>query len=111
MTTLQINRLAEEFDPLDEAEHDTLAFDFTDSLAPGETLSGAAVAVALLEGTDATPGSFLDGAATITGAVVMQPVIGRPAGAKYGVRCVGTMAPTGRQLTLAGTVRTVRLGA
>lgn len=109
MTTLQRPRITEEVDPIDEAEQDVLAFDFTDDLLVGESIASAAVTVDLEDGTDATPDELKNGTHSVAGAVVYQPVKGRPAGAAYTVRAVATLAGSTRKLTKAMRIRSVRL--
>jgi len=65
------------------AEKKPLSFDFTEVLAPTETLLTATCTVIVVDGVDATPSSILSGSATITGTIVYQKVQAGVAGVTY----------------------------
>lgn len=61
-------------------------FDFTSSLAEGETLTGApTVTVTVYSGTDANPSAVKSGAASISGNAVLQKFTGGLSGVVYSV--------------------------
>lgn len=61
-----------------------LEFDFSSSLEPTETIIQIAdLLVEVLAGEDLTPGAFLDGAASISGQSVLQPVHNGLPGVSY----------------------------
>ncbi len=101
-----VQRIAEEFDPLDPVEVDDLEFDFTSAVLAGETLDEAFAVVSVLSGTDAGAAALIRGAPVIFGNSVLVPVQGRPAGIRYSVRVDAVMS-TGRRLPLAGILRTL----
>jgi hypothetical protein len=55
-------------------ENELFSFDFSQVLAPTETLSTASCSVILMSGTDASPSSILYGSASITGSKASQRV-------------------------------------
>lgn len=73
------------FPPKRPAEEIVLAFDFTEDLPAGVTLTAVqTVGVELADGTDPAPSSVLNGAAVVVGGnVVLQPVKGGVYGASY----------------------------
>lgn len=64
-----------------------LVFNFSDQLISGETISTADVSVAVYTGTDAAAASRLSGAETISGASVVQALVGLVLGVIYTVTC------------------------
>lgn len=80
------------------------AFDFSAEIDPGETLSSVLCSIAVLAGVDASAASVLFGSPTIAGGVVLQPFHGGVDGVTYTLRCVATLAPTGRVLVLAANL-------
>jgi len=78
--------------PKDPAERKLARFIFTADLSSGETVVSAAVAIELLDGTDAVPGLVLDGAPLVDSATndVLQWLTGGVRDADYGLRCLAT---------------------
>ncbi len=67
------------------------AFDFALELAEGETISGTPeITVALLAGTDASPGALASGSPVVEAGRVLQRLVGGVAGATYSLTCVAT---------------------
>lgn len=64
-----------------------LPFDFSSSLAAGETISTKTVTATVYSGTDATPSNVISGAATSSGAVVSQKVTAGVLGVIYELLC------------------------
>ena len=77
-------------------------FDFASWLANDESLSSATVTAAVYAGTDASPSALISGAASITGSVVTQLIIGGTAGVIYQISCA---AVTSTSQTLVLTSR------
>jgi hypothetical protein len=76
-----MNRKPHQFDPKRVAEIYVVGIDFAALTA---TPSAPAVTAEWLEGTaDATPAAMLQGAATVTGSVVTQKLVGGVSGAAY----------------------------
>lgn len=67
-----------------------LVFDFTSSLAVGETISSASTAATTYSGTDATPSAIISGAAAISGGQVTQTITGGVVGVTYLLKCSAT---------------------
>ena len=88
----------------DPEEVFVVTFDFSAALDEGEAISIAAVACLLISGSDQTPNDVLAASATISGGSVLQPVQGGVLGARYVLRCVATLGPSGRRLVLAATL-------
>lgn len=88
----------------DPAESLVCGFDFTAELDPGETITSAALSVALLAGVDPDPAAMLFDLPTIADGVVLQPFRAGVHGATYKLRCVATLDPTGRVLVLAANL-------
>jgi bifunctional N-acetylglucosamine-1-phosphate-uridyltransferase/glucosamine-1-phosphate-acetyltransferase GlmU-like protein len=65
------------------AEIKPLVFDFTEVLAPTETLVTATCTVLVLNGTDSSPSSILSGSASISGTLVTQKVQAGTANVTY----------------------------
>ena len=63
-------------------------FDFTSSLATTETISTKACTASVYSGSDPSPSSLIAGAATSSGAIVTQKVIGGIVGVIYEISCV-----------------------
>lgn len=88
----------------DPAEKVWATFDYSEALEGGETIQSAAIAVTLVQGSDATPQAILDGAVVLfAGGRVMQRIQGGAAGAAYRVRCSATTS-AGRILVVSGVV-------
>lgn len=60
-----------------------VSFDFSSDYAVGETCSSGSVTAAVYSGTDATPSGIISGAASFSGAVATQTVVGGVAGVTY----------------------------
>lgn len=65
-------------------------FDFTSSLAAGETISSASTAATVYTGTDASPSAVVSGAATISGTKVTQKLTAGTVGVVYELVCTAT---------------------
>lgn len=106
-------RPADTWLPLDVDELDYVAFDYTDHLADGETVSTAAVTceqASTSAAADASASSRLSGSPEIVaGAEVRQLVTGVLDGVLYLIRCVATTS-SARRLLLAGTLLGTRVG-
>jgi len=76
-----------------------LSFDFTADIATGATVQVVSVTVAVVSGSDASPGNLLQGAAIATGATVVQWVKGGLSGVGYSVQCT-VVASDGQTLVL-----------
>jgi hypothetical protein len=75
--------MAENFSYKFVAENKPLSFDFNPVLTSGETLSTSSCSVIVLDGTDASPSSLLDGSTSISANKVYQQVQGGVAGVTY----------------------------
>jgi len=67
-----------------------LTFDFLSALESGETISGFDVECEVTSGTDPSPSSMLNGAATVSGVQVRQSVQDGEVGVIYLFRCTIT---------------------
>lgn len=86
------------------AEKIWVTFKFKRGLAPGETITAAAMTVTLKGGADASPSSFLDGLPILLAdGRVLQRVKDGVNLAAYMVRCDGTTSD-GQVLVLAGVI-------
>ena len=65
-------------------------WDFLSDLAVSETLSTATVTISVYSGTDASPGSMISGAASISGSQVSQKLTGGVLGVIYEALCTVT---------------------
>lgn len=75
----------------DPQEAFACAFDFALELIEGETLTGTpSVAVAVVDGTDASPNSIKSGAPVIEGGRVLQRLVGGVAGVTYSLTCIAS---------------------
>ena len=85
-----------------------LSFDFTADIATGATVQVVSVTVAVVSGSDASPGNLLQGAAIATGATVTQWITGGVDGVRYKILCT-VDASDGQRLVLAAelNVRTL----
>jgi hypothetical protein len=77
-------------------------FDFASLLTNDESLSSATTTAAVYAGADASPSALISGAATISGSVVTQLIIGGTAGVIYQIDC---KAVTSASQTLVLTSR------
>jgi hypothetical protein len=84
------------------AEKITVTFDFADELPAGDSLASAFVTCTLLADFDAAPSARLDGAAQISGGVVLQRIQGGTPGARYVLQCNATLSVSGAVLVRAG---------
>lgn len=89
------------FPPKRLGESLTLTFDFTSRLAASETISTKVVTCTTWSGTDASPSSMISGAASSSGAIVSQLIIGGVAGVTYYLTCTITTS-AGQTLILSG---------
>jgi hypothetical protein len=83
------------------SENLNVTFDFLSSLAPSETISSKTCTATVYSGTDPSPAALIAGAASSSGTVVTQKVIGGIAGVIYDLTCV-IVTSTGQTLQLAG---------
>lgn len=67
-----------------------VTFDFTNSLASGETISTQSVAATVYSGTDANPSAILSGSATASGKIVSQKLTTAVSGVLYQLVCTIT---------------------
>jgi hypothetical protein len=95
--------------PLDVDEADYVAFDFTDMLVDGESVSSVVITCEAVTGADAAAAARPTGSPQIAGAVVKQLMTGVLDGVDYLVRCKAPLAPGPRVLVLAGTVAGTRI--
>ena len=79
----------------------SIVFSFLSSLAVGETLSSAVTTAAVYSGTDASPSSVINGAATVSSPNATQSVTAGTSGVTYLLTCTGTSS-TSQILVLAG---------
>lgn len=87
-------------DDMDPAERLPAVFNYAKELEAGETIVGpVTLTPRLIEGVDATPGQFIDGAPLVQATSVVQRVAGRIDGNTYELQCD---APTS-----LGNVRTL----
>jgi hypothetical protein len=82
-------------------ESPNVKFDFTSSLAPTETISTQVCTATVYSGTDSSPQSIIAGAASASGQVVTQRVIGGVVGVIYELKCTITTS-LGQTLQLVG---------
>lgn len=82
-------------------ETKTYQFDFSSSLAAGETLSTQVVTASVYSGVDASPSSLISGVASSSGAVVSQKIAGGTLGVLYELLCTVTTS-LGQTLLLSG---------
>jgi hypothetical protein len=75
--------MAENFSYKFVTENKPLSFDFNPVLTSGETLSTSSCSVIVLDGTDPSPSSLLDGGTSINAGKVYQQVQGGVAGVTY----------------------------
>ena len=76
-------------------------FDFLSSLAPTETISTKIVTASVYSGVDPGPASLIAGAASSSGTVVTQKVLGGVMGVTYELLCSITTS-TGQTLQQSG---------
>lgn len=88
-------------DPKLSGETRTYKFDFTSSLAVGETLSTQVVTASVYSGIDATPSAIISGVATASGAIVSQVITAGTVGVLYTLLCSVTTS-AGQTLVLTG---------
>jgi hypothetical protein len=68
----------------------TLTFDFTSLLGLGESVASAVCTCSVYSGTDASPGSVVNGAASVSSPLVNQSVTGGVLGTIYEIKCTAT---------------------
>lgn len=78
-----------------------VVFDFTSRLAIGETITSQVCTCTVFSGLDSTPGSVINGAATVSGTQVTQSVKGGVVGVLYNIQCVVTTSAS-QTLTMQG---------
>jgi hypothetical protein len=71
-------------------EQVVVPFDFISRLGPTETISTKVVTCVVYSGTDPSPSSMISGAASHSGTIVSQLVIGGVAGVIYELHCTIT---------------------
>ena len=76
-----------DFTPKRAAEVEVFTVDFSPLLATGETITSAVWSSTVTRGVDATPGTMIQGAATITGNKVSQLIKGGITGNQYAPVC------------------------
>jgi hypothetical protein len=76
-------------------------WNFISLLGVSETISSATVTATVYSGVDAAPGSMISGAATISGSVVSQKIVGGVVGVVYELLCAAVTS-AGQTLQLAG---------
>jgi hypothetical protein len=82
-------------------------FDFTSSLAVGETISTQTVSATVWSGTDAAPSNIISGSASASGAIVSQKITAGTLGVTYTILCTITTS-LGQTLTQAGYLSIVK---
>ena len=80
-------------------ETEVFTVDYTKNLSVGETILSAVWTNSVKTGTDASPGSMIQGVATITGALVSNKITGGIAGVYYTPICTATTS-LGQVITL-----------
>jgi argininosuccinate synthase len=85
----------------DPGEKLVLTFAFAAELAQGESLTAAALTIAVRAGADAAPATVLDGSHQVQTPSVLQAIKAGAAGATYGIKCLATTS-TGRILAAGG---------
>lgn len=75
--------------PIQTGEEKPAAFDFTDEGISGSLVS-AVVSIALVSGTDPSPGTVLSGSPSIDGMRVVHKVVYQQPDAVYLLRCTAT---------------------
>jgi hypothetical protein len=92
------------FDPKAVQEEDSFAFDFTDLLSTGETVTGAVITIDVIDGVDPSPSSMIAGSPTVVGAIVSVKLVGGVEGVLYCIHCLATCS-TGLEKELKGDLR------
>lgn len=73
------------FSPINPGESEVFGFDFTNDLPPTDTIEGTPVAtLSVISGLDQNAASRIDGAAEVTGNIVLQRITGPLSGVVYG---------------------------
>ena len=88
-----------DFTPKRAGEVEVFTVDFSPLLATGETVTAATWTNTVMRGTDATPNTMIQGAATITGNKVSQLIKGGITGNQYAPVCTA-MTSAGQTLIL-----------
>lgn len=94
--------------PKDPEEVKTLSFDFSPEVATSDAIVAATVTVSVENGTDADPATMVASAATFTGKVVYQRVVGGLNGVIYKLRCRATDSSGGVHV-IVGKLEVARL--
>jgi len=108
MTSI-ITREPELLLPLELGETDVLSFDYTDSLAVGETISSATVTISVVEGVDPAPSALKIGAAQPSTPYVLQKVSGGVRNTTY-LCYSAAVTSAGRTLVVAGLLPVIKFG-
>lgn len=86
--------------PKRQGEVKLYSWDFSSLLAVGETISSQSVTASVYSGTDASPSSIINGAATLSGNVVSQSITAGTVGVTYTLKCqITTSSSQTLQLT------------
>lgn len=92
--------------PKDPSESEVVTFDFTNKLR-GEALSSiVGVTISVENGVDPSPNAMLSGAPVLSGAKVLQAIVGGVDGVNYYLRC--QVQTTGNRTPVCGGVLAVR---
>ena len=81
-------------------------FDFSSRLAVGETISTKVTTATVYSGTDASPSSLINGAASASGAIVTQSLTAGTSGVIYALVCTITTS-TSQTLILSAFMAVV----
>lgn len=88
----------------DPVEIVPITFDFAPDVAGGATVTPVSVDVSVLNGEDSAPGDMRQGAASATGAKVVQWIKAGVDGARYKLRCTVTTSDL-QTLVLSATLQ------
>ena len=91
------------FDEKDPGEIVPVSFDFSADVATGATVTLISVSVSVVDGADPAPANILAGAATASGATVVQWITGGLDATRYKLRC-RVAASDGQTLVLPAIV-------
>lgn len=113
-TSTAMARRAELLEDMDVQETDTVLFDYSAALLPGETLANAnpadsVVTVQVYTGSDPNPSAILSGTRQVSSPNVGQVVQNPVEGVVYLLRCRTKVNPSGRYLVVSAFLRGVRL--
>lgn len=91
-----------DYSPMRIGEDDTFTVDFAPLLKPNETINSPVWANVVIEGSDPSPNSMIEGAASISGTTVSQMITAKTAGVpgvRYAPKCT-VQTSLGRTLIL-----------